>query len=126
MMEFQKIPKMPDETADTTSEGAKVVESPAPDEISSNTDEDSITNDAKTEEADSKTDDTKDKLESDKQDIEQSYDISNLDSAVFSSARLVVISDDAESISDDSKYIIANYQNIYLIQYETVEDAMVA
>lgn len=116
----------PDETADTTSEGAKVVESPAPDEISSNTDEDSITNDAKTEEADSKTDDTKDKLESDKQDIEQSYDISNLDSAVFSSARLVVISDDAESISDDSKYIIANYQNIYLIQYETVEDAMVA
>lgn len=39
----------PDETADTTSEGAKVVESPAPDEISSNTDEDSITNDAKTE-----------------------------------------------------------------------------
>lgn len=116
----------PDETAVTTSEGAKVVESPAPDESSSNTDEDSIANDAKTEEADSKTDDTEDKLESDKQDTEQSYDISNLDSAVFSSARLVVISDDAESISDDSKYIIANYQNIYLIQYETVENAMKA
>ena len=116
----------PDETAATTSEGAKVVESPVPDESSSNTDENSIVNDAKTEEADSKTDDTEDKFESDKQDTEQSYDISNLDSAVFSSARLVVISDDAESISDDSKYIIANYQNIYLIQYETVEDAMKA
>ena len=105
------------------------------DEASDSTDEDTTMNDSETEEAekaeeaeetDSKADNAEDKMANDKQDTEQSYDISNLDSAIFASARLVVISDDAESVSDDSKYIIANYQNIYLIQYETVEDAMKA
>ena len=105
------------------------------DEASDSADEDTTMNDSETEEAekaeeaeetDSKADNAEDKMANDKQDTEQSYDISNLDSAIFASARLVVISDDAESVSDDSKYIIANYQNIYLIQYETVEDAMKA
>lgn len=105
------------------------------DEASDSTDEDTTMNDSETEEAekaeeseetDSKADNAEDKMANDKQDTEQSYDISNLDSAIFASARLVVISDDAESVSGDSKYIIANYQNIYLIQYETVEDAMKA
>ena len=107
-------------------------ESLVSDEASDSTDEDTTMNDSeteeteKTEETDSKADNAEDKMENDKQETEQSYDISNLDSTVFASARLVVISDDAESVSDDSKYIIANYQNIYLIQYETVEDAMKA
>ena len=102
------------------------------DEAADSTDKDTTMNDSeteeteKTEETDSKADNAEDKMENDKQETEQSYDISNLDSTVFTSARLVVISDDAESVSDDSKYIIANYQNIYLIQYETVEDAMKA
>ena len=102
------------------------------DEASDSADKDTTINDAETEEtekaeeADSHTDNTEDKIENDKQDTEQSYDISNLDNTSFASARLVVISDNAESVSTDSKYIIANYQNIYLIQYETVEDAMKA
>ena len=102
------------------------------DEAADSTDKDTTMNDSeteeteKTEETDSKADNAEDKMENDKQETEQSYDISNLDSTVFTSARLVVISDDTESVSDDSKYIIANYQNIYLIQYETVEDAMKA
>ena len=112
-----------DEITATTSEDAKITESPASDETSNNTDEDNTVNET---EPDNKADDAVDKPESDKQDVEQSYDISNLDSTVFTSARLVVISDNTESISDDSKYIIANYQNIYLIQYDTVEDAMKA
>ena len=101
-------------------------------EASDSADKDTTINDAETEEtekaeeADSHTDNTEDKIENDKQDTEQSYDISNLDNTSFASARLVVISDNAESVSTDSKYIIANYQNIYLIQYETVEDAMKA
>lgn len=112
-----------DEITATTSEDAKITESPASDETSNNTDEDNTVNET---EPDNKADDAVDKPESDKQDVEQSYDISNLDSTVFTSARLVVISDNTESISDDSKYIIANYRNIYLIQYDTVEDAMKA
>ena len=102
------------------------------DEASDSADKDTTINDAETEEtekakeADSHTDNTEDKIENDKQDTEQSYDISNLDNTIFASARLVVISDDAKNVSADSKYIIANYQNIYLIQYETVEDAMKA
>lgn len=112
-----------DEITATTSEDAKITESPASDETSNNTDEDNTVNET---EPDNKADDAVDKPESDKQDVEQSYDISNLDSTVFTSARIVVISDNTESISDDSKYIIANYRNIYLIQYDTVEDAMKA
>ena len=126
---------------DGDSEDAKDTDSDNPDEnlvsdeASDSADEDTTMNDSETEEAekaeeaeetDSKADNAEDKMANDKQDTEQSYDISNLDSAIFASARLVVISDDAESVSDDSKYIIANYQNIYLIQYETVEDAMKA
>ena len=119
-----------EDTKDTDSDNPD--ESLVSDEASDSTDEDTTMSDAETEEtenveeADSRTDNAEDKMENDKQDAEQSYDISNLDSAIFASARLVVISDDAESVSDDSKYIIANYQNIYLIQYETVEDAMKA
>ena len=126
---------------DGDSEDTKDVDSDNPDEslvsdeASDSTDEDTTMNDSETEEAekaeepeetDSKADNAEDKMTNDKQETEQSYDISNLDSTIFASARLVVISDDAESVSDDSKYIIANYQNIYLIQYETVEDAMKA
>lgn len=102
------------------------------DETADSTDKDTTMSDAETEETenaeetDSQTDNTEDKIENDKQDAEPSYDIANLDNAIFASARLVVISDNAESVSADSRYIIANYQNIYLIQYETVEDAMKA
>ena len=102
------------------------------DEASDSADKDTTMNGSETEgtekaeEAGSQTDNAEDKIENDKQDTEQSYDISNLDNTIFASARLVVISDDAENVSADSKYIIANYQNIYLIQYETVEDAMKA
>ena len=102
------------------------------DETSDSADKDTTMNGSETEgtekaeEAGSQTDNAEDKIENDKQDTEQPYDISNLDNTIFASARLVVISDDAESVSTDSKYIIANYQNIYLIQYETVEDAMKA
>lgn len=102
------------------------------DETSDSADKDTTMNGSETEgtekaeEAGSQTDNAEDKIENDKQDTEQSYDISNLDNTIFASARLVVISDNAESVSTDSKYIIANYQNIYLIQYETVEDAMKA
>lgn len=102
------------------------------DETSDSADKDTTMNGSETEgtekaeEAGSQTDNAEDKIENDKQDTEQSYDISNLDNTIFASARLVVISDNAKSVSTDSKYIIANYQNIYLIQYETVEDAMKA
>ena len=102
------------------------------DETSDSADKDTTMNGSETEgtekaeEAGSQTDNAEDKIENDKQDAEQSYDISNLDNTIFASARLVVISDDAKNVSADSKYIIANYQNIYLIQYETVEDAMKA
>lgn len=102
------------------------------DETADSTDKDTTMSDAETEETenaeetDSQTDNTEDKIENDKQDAEPSYDIANLDNAIFASARLVVISDNAESVSADSRCIIANYQNIYLIQYETVEDAMKA
>ena len=102
------------------------------DETSDSADKDTTMNGSETEgtekaeEAGSQTDNAEDKIENDKQDTEQSYDISNLDNTIFASARLVVISDDAKNVSADSKYIIANYQNIYLIQYETVEDAMKA
>lgn len=98
------------------------------DETADSTDKDTTMSDAETEETENaeETDSQTDKIENDKQDAEPSYDIANLDNAIFASARLVVISDNAESVSADSRYIIANYQNIYLIQYETVEDAMKA
>ena len=123
---------------DERSEGAKDADSDnsnensVSDEASDSADKDTTMNGSETEgtekaeEAGSQTDNAEDKIENDKQDTEQSYDISNLDNTIFASARLVVISDDAKNVSADSKYIIANYQNIYLIQYETVEDAMKA
>ena len=119
-----------EDAKDTDSDNSD--ENSVSDEASDSADKDTTINDAETEEtekaeeADSQTDNAEDKIENDKQDTEQPYDISNLDNTIFASARLVVISDDAESVSADSKYIIANYQNIYLIQYETVEDAMKA
>lgn len=46
----------------------------------------------------------------------------NLDSSEFESARLIVLTDSDNII--DKEYVIGNYDNIYLLQYETPSDAM--
>lgn len=56
---------------------------------------------------------------------EVSNEISSLDADLFSSARLVIMTGNADSIVD-TEHIIANYDNIYLMQYSTVEQAMTA
>lgn len=56
---------------------------------------------------------------------EVSNEISSLDADLFSSARLVIMTENADSIVD-TEHIIANYDNIYLMQYSTVEQAMTA
>lgn len=56
---------------------------------------------------------------------EISTEISSLDADLFSSARLVIMTGDANNIVD-AEHIIANYDNIYLMQYSTVEQAMTA
>lgn len=56
---------------------------------------------------------------------EISTEIASLDADLFSSARLVIMTEDAGNIVD-AEHIIANYDNIYLMQYSTVEQAMTA
>ena len=56
---------------------------------------------------------------------EISTEIASLDADLFSSARLVIMTGDAGNIVD-AEHIIANYDNIYLMQYSTVEQAMTA
>ena len=52
-------------------------------------------------------------------------EISTLDSSVFKTARLVVVSDDNDNIIDN-EHLIASYNGVYLLQYASVEQAMTA
>ena len=56
---------------------------------------------------------------------EISSEISSLNADLFSSARLVIMTGNANNIVD-AEHVIANYDNIYLMQYSTVEQAMTA
>jgi len=55
--------------------------------------------------------------------IDTAENIGDLDSASFSTARLIILSDDSNAIIDP-EHIIGNYDNIYLMQYKSVEQAM--
>ena len=55
--------------------------------------------------------------------IDAAENIGDLDSASFSTARLIILSDDSNAIIDP-EHIIGNYDNIYLMQYKSVEQAM--
>ena len=56
---------------------------------------------------------------------ELSSDISGLDFEKFKTARLIVMTNDKNDIID-SEHMIASYGDIYLLQYNTVEQAMTA
>ena len=110
-----------------------------------NTDADSVEGDADVDDADTEVKDGEKNVEESVEDsyikepdvnaeettksgehfTEISTEISSLDADLFSSARLVVMTGDADSIVD-AEHIIANYDNIYLMQYSTVEQAMTA
>ena len=114
-----------------------------------NTDADSIEGDADVADADADADaEAKDEEENVEEDVESSdieepdvnaeettksgehfteisNEISSLDADLFSSARLVIMTGNADSIID-AEHVIANYDNIYLMQYSTVEQAMTA
>ena len=49
--------------------------------------------------------------------------VENLDAEQFATARLVVLAEKADDIID-TEHLIANYDNIYLLQYASVEQAM--
>ena len=55
--------------------------------------------------------------------IDTAENIGDLDSTSFSTARLIILSDDSNAIIDP-EHIIGNYDNIYLMQYKSVEQAM--
>ena len=55
--------------------------------------------------------------------IDAAENIGDLDPASFSTARLIILSDDSNDIIDP-EHIIGNYDNIYLMQYKSVEQAM--
>ncbi len=55
--------------------------------------------------------------------IDAAENIGDLDSASFSTARLIILSDDSNAIIDPEASI-GNYDNIYLMQYKSVEQAM--
>lgn len=55
--------------------------------------------------------------------IDTAENIGDLDSASFSTARLIILSDNSNAIIDP-EHIIGNYDNIYLMQYKSVEQAM--